>query len=276
MLGAVLFFIGSMLSGGAAGGEKAALPMPRVVEPDADLLVAAVLHKVIDGDSVELFVLGSVVRYELAGADSPDLLLKDGETDGAAQIRGSAEARSFLSSLLDGEQLAVLADPRRGTDARGHRRGYIYRMPDGLFVNLEMVRLGFSKHARDPSGFNDAVMLWAQDRARDAHKGVWSPVEKAAIVEAPDQGVPSGDENEAKKADAEKPKKDEAQNGAGKDQVVDQTADHLMVYVTKSGSKYHTKDCQHARASGIAKRLDEVSESQKACKVCQPGKLPED
>jgi len=254
MLGVVLFFVQAV----AVGGEPAARPMPRVIEPDADRLVPAVLHRVIDGDSVELFVQGAVVRYELAGADSPDILMGDGEGEGPALLRGSAEARSFLKSILDGEQLAVLADPRRGTDARGFRRGYIYRMPDGLFVNLEMVRLGFSKHARDPSGFNSAVMLWAQDRARDARKGVWYPAPKPAVVGV----VKSSDDGAA-----------EASEEVVEVLEVEQAAENSVVFVTEYGSKYHTKDCQHVRDSGIAKNRSEIEDSHKACKVCKPDDL---
>ncbi len=254
MLGAVLFFAQAV----AVGDEPAARPMPRVIEPDADRLVAAVLHRVIDGDSVELFVQGAVVRYELAGADSPDILTEDGKGDGAAILRGSAEARSYLKSLLDGEQLAVMTDPRRGINPRGHRRGYVYRMPDGLFVNLEMVRLGFSKHARDPSGFNDSVMLWAQDRARDARKGVWLPVPKPAAVD-----VVSTDGAGAVEVPEE----------IAEEVEVEQAVESSMVYVTEFGSKYHSKDCQHVRGSGIAKDRNEIEDSLKACKVCKPDDL---
>ncbi|MBL4809953.1 MAG: thermonuclease family protein [Phycisphaerales bacterium] len=243
------------------GAEPAARPMPRVIGPDAGRLLPAVLHRVIDGDSVELFVEGAVVRYELAGADAPDILFVGGEAEGVAFLRGSDEARGYLKTLLDGEQLAVLVDPRRGTDARGFRRGYVYRMPDGLFVNLEMVRLGFSKHARDPSGFNDAVMLWAQDRARAARKGVWSPV-PVEVQQIEPVVEPAG-----------KTVVDESESV---DSVVIESdlalaVDSMVVYVTESGSKYHTKKCQHARDSGIARRLDEVESTHQACKVCKPG-----
>jgi len=153
----------------AMGDEPRAVPMPEVVEPAEDRLVVGVVHRVIDGDSVELFLNGRVVAYELAGADAPEVL------DGLGVVlRGSVEAKAYLVGLVDGEQIAVLPDARRPTDVRGRRRGYLYRMPDRLFVNLEMIRLGHAKHARDPMGFNHPVMKWAQGRARDAHKGVWA------------------------------------------------------------------------------------------------------
>lgn len=245
----------------AMGGEPRGKPMPDVVGPDEGRLIVGVVHRVIDGDSIELFIEGEIVAYELAGADAPDIL-----EDGAISLRGSQEARTYLLALLDGEQIAVLPDTRRPTDARGKKRGYLYRMPDKLFVNLEMVRLGFSKHARNPAGFNNPVMLWAQGRARDARKGVWSPVPVEVAKSVPVTAEPAKNElvtDEPSLVDAE-------------ESVPESSAGSLMVYVTKSGTKYHTKDCQHARASGVAKRLDEVESTHKACKVCNPGNAGDD
>ncbi len=235
-------------------------PMPGVEPPDPDRLIECVVHRVIDGDSVELFVGGRIVRYELAGADSPDVV-----ADGKRSLRGSAEAKNFLEALLVGERLGILADVRRPTDAMGRLRGYLYRLPDGMFVNLEMVRLGFAKHARDPGSFNSKAMQWAQNRARDARKGVWSV---APVVEPIDEPV----KNESSIVVAGNGRGDQKSKGS-KPQVQsesDSSGDSPMVYVTKYGSKYHTKDCQHARESGIAKRLDEVEATHKPCKACEP------
>jgi len=238
--------------------QPVADPMPEVRPPVEGRLVTGVLHQVIDGDSVELFVNGRIVQYELAGADAPDVV-----DDERKSIRGSKEAKDYLVSLLVGEQLAVMADARRPTDAMGRARGYLYRMPDGLFVNLEMVRLGLAKHSRDPSAFNDAAMLWAQGRARDARKGVWSPVPKVIVVaeavEAPAE--PAVVETEPEKEPAA---------------VVEPAAESSVVYVTKSGSKYHTKECRHVGDSSIVKTRDEVDGSYEACKVCKPDKSSDD
>lgn len=248
------------------GAEPKPKPMPVVVEPDEDRLVPAVLHEVIDGDSVELFLNGRIIRYELAGADAPDAVGEDHEP-----LWKSQEAASYLDSLLVGEQLMVMADARKPTDAMGRARGYLYRMPDGLFVNLEMVRLGFAKHAKNPSSFNDAAMRWAQDRARDARKGVWSPAPERVVVPKepkPDALTEPGSDSSG----VHDPEPDTKQDS----KPLTQALDSDVVYITKYGSKYHTKDCQHVGDSGIAKRRDAVSETHKACKVCEPDKKGED
>lgn len=234
-------------------------PMPKISVPETDQLIPAVLHKVIDGDSVELFIQGRIIHYELVGADAPDVI-EDADTP----LFGSEEARDFLESLLVGEQLAVLPDTHKPTDTLGRSRGYIYRMPDKLLVNLELVRLGHAKHARDPSGFNTKAFRWAQDRARDAKKGIWGPrpkpIKKAKPIENPEQ--------------SQTPK--EPQPDPVKEPVEQQPQQPIspadMVYITESGSKYHTKDCRHTSDSSIAKKRSEVQKTHKPCKVCDPDK----
>ncbi len=235
--------------------------MPEVEEPEQSRLVFGVVHRVIDGDSVELFLDGRIVAYELAGADAPEVLENE-----SVSLRGSEEARDYLLALLEGEQIAVLNDSRRPMDARGRKRGYLYRMPDGLFVNLEMLRLGFSKHARDPAGFNNPVMMWAQDRARDARKGVWSPDLEKIEVSEPAVVQPAPIKSERGNSAADEPAELQEQVP----DPVSKSGSRLVVYITKSGTKYHTKDCQHARESGVATPIEKVRESHDACKVCKP------
>lgn len=235
--------------------------MPQVAEPDPKNLTEAVLHRIIDGDSVELFVDGAIIRYELAGADAPDILPDDLEGTEPEALRGSIEAKVQLMLLLEGESIAVYPDIRKRTDRRGNLRAFIYRMPDGLFVNLEMVRLGFSKHARDPLSFNDAAMLWAQDKARDARKGVWAPAPKPtpkpAIVKS--TLSESAEESSPVSEHQEPPADPPAASSSSQN-----------VYVTQSGSKYHTKDCRHVQNGALTRSINEVQESHQPCKVCNP------
>ena len=228
-------------------------PMPPLVEPDPDRLVSAVLHEVIDGDSVELFIDGDIVRYELAGADAPDIV-----DQSEIPIFGSVEAKQRLLSYLDGEQLAVIQDKQRPTDVQGRKRGYIYRMPDMLLVNLEMVRQGMCKHARDSGGFNEARFLWAQKRARNARKGVWASRPKP---------IPQPAESEPEIVDRTDPKPDDHQDN---NENFSTNPNGELVYVTQYGSKYHRKDCQHVRDGGNGVNRDDVKDSHKPCKVCNP------
>lgn len=241
--------------------------MPEVIEPDDSKLVVGVVRKVIDGDSLEIFHDGKVVRYELAGADAPDVIERsDGTT---AQRIGSAEARAYLFSLLDGEQVGLYVDPKKRIDVRGLPLVYLYRLPDKLFVNLEMIRLGHAKHARDPAGWNNAALLWAQNRAKSAQKGVWDP-EPIKIARQQAQPVKSDLQRAQIKAKtvtadlSQDTEQDEPTKVSG------------TIFVTKSGTKYHTKDCQHIGESAIERERSSVADSHKPCKVCKPDQTDSD
>jgi hypothetical protein len=47
-----------------------------------------------------------------------------------------------------------------------------------------------------------------------------------------------------------------------------------IVYVTKTGAKYHTATCRHLSRSKIAMKLGEASEKYGGCSVCKPPQLP--
>ena len=63
--------------------------------------------------------------------------------------------------------------------------------------------------------------------------------------------------------------------GCGKEKNEPQTltnkeAKKTVVYVTKTGECYHTKDCYTLHKSKIKKKLNEVCEEYRPCKICLP------
>ena len=64
-----------------------------------------------------------------------------------AQAYGK-EAPHFLNNLIKGEQVYVESKPNEKTDKYGRALYYVYRAPDGLFVNHKIVRLGHVSRAR--------------------------------------------------------------------------------------------------------------------------------
>jgi hypothetical protein len=48
------------------------------------------------------------------------------------------------------------------------------------------------------------------------------------------------------------------------------STDSKMVYVTKDGDKYHTKDCRYADGAKAVKLSRAQSAGRKACDVCKP------
>lgn len=241
--------------------------MPTVEKPDPGTLIEGVVHRVIDGDSLELFVNGRVTRYELAGVDAPDLL-----EDRDSQAPGANAAKASLGLMVVGERLSVMIDPVRPEDAAGHARAFVFREPERTLVNLELVRLGLAKHPRRHGSWNAAAFEWAQEQARSARKGIWDPAfdprpEPTIEVEAPVESEPSPETVEK-----EKPAPEPA-----KPEVVVASAGGGTVYVTKSGSKYHREGCRHlGDDGGRAVPRELARKSFEACKVCRPDDPDED
>ena len=52
--------------------------------------------------------------------------------------------------------------------------------------------------------------------------------------------------------------------------VNEKSGDSKMVYVTKEGDKYHTKDCRYADGAKAVKISRAKSAGRKACDVCKP------
>jgi len=49
-----------------------------------------------------------------------------------------------------------------------------------------------------------------------------------------------------------------------------ETNDDITVYITKTGSKYHSENCSYLNGNGISKKLSEVKEKYSPCSKCNP------
>ena len=122
----------------------------------------------------------------------------------------NSRAVEFLNNLLTAERVHVLDDHPRIARTTGLKLVKIFRAPDGLYVNLELVRQGYTRIA--PAGLADERGLFEtyQARARLAGKGLWSKL----IAPTPATTLPGV----------------------------------TTVYITKSGKKYHRGTCQFLRS----------------------------
>jgi len=125
--------------------------------------------RVIDGDTIHV-QLGSVrekVRY--IGVDTP-------ETKDPRRPVGcfGEQASAFNASLVEGARVRLVRDvePR---DRFGRLLAYVYRVPDGLFVNAALVRLGYARPLTIPPDvrFADRFAALARE-AREQQRGLWS------------------------------------------------------------------------------------------------------
>lgn len=160
LLIAVLTAVAAILGGRALLGDTPATPADGVVV------------RVVDGDTIRVRVGASVERVRYIGIDTPETV-KPGTP---VQCYGKA-ASAFNSRLVRAQRVRLVFDAER-RDRYGRLLAYVYRQPDGLFVNAELVRRGYAEpmeiapnvaHARQLAGLAGA--------ARRARRGLWAACE---------------------------------------------------------------------------------------------------
>jgi micrococcal nuclease len=120
------------------------------------------LKAVLDGDSFETT---DAVKVRLVGVDAPDT-----ETKSCF----SAEAMAHLGELLGPGATVRLAYDATRTDRFGRTLAYVYRVPDGTFVNAAVVRDGFAvEQSAAPNTAHAEEIKAAADEARTARRGLW-------------------------------------------------------------------------------------------------------
>jgi micrococcal nuclease len=202
--------------------------IPTLKTPDFSKLTALDVVRVVDGDTI---VVGKDIKVRLIGVDTPETVhpFKPVEHYGK-------EASRFTSNLLKGEKVYLVSDPQGDkADRYGRTLAHVYRAPDGLFVNAEIIRQGYG-HAYTRFPFMYMEEFKQLERfAREAEKGLWG----AAVVDPPNATT----------------------------QPVSGSA---MVYVTRTGKKYHKGDCSYLSKSKIQMKLSEAKGKYGACGKCKP------
>jgi micrococcal nuclease len=199
--------------------------------------------RVVDGDTVVLNIDNKDVKVRLIGIDTPETV----DPRKPVQAYGK-EASNFTNNLLKGEEVYIEYDGEKAElDKYGRLLAYLYRVPDGLFVNLEIVRQGYG-HAYTKYPFKYKELFCAYEkRARESQKGLWVP----DVTQKKDTTIPPAVKEEPKSTD--------------------ENTEEVTVYITKTGKKYHRGDCEWLYASRIAVTLKEAKKrGYEPCKVCKP------
>ena len=126
--------------------------------------------RVVDGDTVVLSLDGVKTRIRLIGIDTPETVHPQKPVEHYGQ-----EASTFLKNLLRGESVSLEYETEAATtDKYGRTLAYLYRAPDGLFVNAEIVRQGYG-HAYTRFSFKYMEQFREYERiAREVGKGLWA------------------------------------------------------------------------------------------------------
>ena len=149
--------------------------IPMIPSKDFTGMTAYEVVRVIDGDTVVLLMEGKATTVRLIGVDTPETVHPQKTVEHYGK-----EASRFTENLLKGE--SVYVEHEAGTsqlDKYGRELVYLYRAPDGLFVNLEIVRQGYA-HAHTLNPFQHIELFrYYEQRARDAQKGLWNKTNPA-------------------------------------------------------------------------------------------------
>lgn len=153
----------------------------------------------------------------------------------------SAEMTTFVKNLLTGENVYIVADADRNEPGRYDY--YVYRVPDGLFVNAEIIRQGYGlAETIAPFKYMPQFKQLAEF-AKERDKGLWHT---AQLQNVSQPVVTVSSKNLTQKED-------------------------VTVYVTKTGKKYHSAGCMFLSKSSIPIKLSEAKARGFApCGKCNP------
>ena len=137
---------------------------------------AAVIERVVDGDTVIAKIDGKSERVRLIGIDTPESV----KPNTPVQCFGK-EASDFTTRLLPAGTPVRLVRDVEARDDFGRLLAYVYRASDGLFVNEELTRQGYARVLTiTPNVAHSADFVASARDARNASLGLWSHCERSA------------------------------------------------------------------------------------------------
>jgi micrococcal nuclease len=146
----------------SAGSTPGAPGAPSALPEGHDTTVS----RITDGDTI---VVGGDVRVRLIGMDTPET--QDPRT--SVQCFGPEASRHTAELLPPGTAVRLVYDVDR-TDRYGRTLAYVYRLSDGLFVNVALVRDGYARIATYPPNVAHVEEIRAAEtEAREAGRGLW-------------------------------------------------------------------------------------------------------
>ncbi len=165
ILAVVFAYVGTQV---ALAPESDTLPI--LPTPDFSKLTAYPVVRVVDGDIIVVNDKDKDVKVRLVGVDTPETVHPTKPVEHYGK-----EASRFTTNLLKGEKVYLVGEPLPGAlDRYGRTLAYVYRAPDGLFVNAEIIRQGYGHaYAQIPSKHMQEFKQLEQF-ARKAKKGLWA------------------------------------------------------------------------------------------------------
>lgn len=261
-------------SGDIEETKKQPANLPSLTSPDLSKLSPYSVISVISGDSIIVNDGNEEIRVRLLGVDTAQNSVAE-EAESADNYGN--EAFIFASNLLKGEKV-YLVDKTEQESTLPYKRvlSYVYRAPDGLFVNAEIIRQGYGRaYMRFDFSYTEQFKQLEQF-ARQANKGIWQ-IEKSqdkSITRTTSDALVAirqarAERDAQRAAEAE----EQAKRIAEEQSRADEEFEKINVYVTRTGKSYHLATCPYLRRSRgrIKMTLKEtIQQGYTPCNRCNP------
>ena len=130
------------------------------------------VSRVVDGDTLDIDMDGTIERIRLIGIDTPETV----DPRKAVQCFGK-EASDKAKKILSGKMVSIEADTSQGErDVYKRLLRYVY-LEDGTFFNKYMIAEGYAhEYTYQSNPYKYQVeSKEAETQARETEKGLWSP-----------------------------------------------------------------------------------------------------
>lgn len=129
----------------------------------------ATVTRTVDGDTVDVLVAGGDERVRLLGIDAPESV----DPRRPVECYGK-EAAARTAALLPAGTRVRLERDVEARDRYGRLLAHVYRVADGVHVNLTLVVEGYADTLTiAPNGAHAAELAAAARSARSARAGLW-------------------------------------------------------------------------------------------------------
>jgi micrococcal nuclease len=137
--------------------------------PRATSFGRAQVLRVVDGDTIRVRLDGRTERVRYIGVDTPESVKPGTPVQCFAKRAAAANA-----ALVAGRSVRLVGDVEQ-RDRYGRLLAYVYREPDGAFVNAQLVRGGYARTlAIAPNVAHARQFAQLAQTAREGGRGLWA------------------------------------------------------------------------------------------------------
>jgi len=166
----------------ALKNESASPNLSPSIGPTSNEKVVAIVTNVIDGDTIEVSIQGSLYKLRYIGIDSPEL-----NSVGINMKNIALNAANKDRELVSGKIVELEKDVSE-MDRYGRLLRYVY--VSGIFVNAELARLGYATCFPYPPDLKYQDLLTAmQAEAKTAKRGIWGTGGYSQEIKSTEKGL---------------------------------------------------------------------------------------